>query len=233
MCIKREKNIQVNNKYTICEKLLTKKKCTSCKLCDLWIVHFLWAVDLLQSLHHMFDVWFGMSFWAQKVQTNITFTNLFFLLLRFVSASYWDNYTLLLRLNHWCIKSIYNGFAIATDCTLKVVPFNFCFVQVMPLFRISFWLLRRSEKNSSCSGLRHFLGIEAYSRLIYIPHSHQALKLQCNFLCTIWLGTCTAGCHQLGWAVNIVGLDRSGHSQNLPTSYTICDNRFWKKCSHA
>ena len=39
---------------------------------------------------------------------------------------------------HWCIKSIYNGFAIAIDCTLKVAPFSFCSVQVMPLFRISF-----------------------------------------------------------------------------------------------
>ena len=39
---------------------------------------------------------------------------------------------------HWCIKSIYNGFAIAKECTLKVVLFGFCPVQVMPLFRISF-----------------------------------------------------------------------------------------------
>ena len=30
---------------------------------------------------------------------------------------------------HWFIKSIYNGFAIAIDCTLKVVPFGFCSVQ--------------------------------------------------------------------------------------------------------
>ena len=50
---------------------------------------------------------------------------------------------------HWSIKSIYNGFAIAMDCTLKVVPFGFCSVQVMPLFRISFQLLRKSDKNSS------------------------------------------------------------------------------------
>ena len=47
--------------------------------------------------------------------------------------------------NQWCIKSIYNGFAIAIDCILKVVPFGFCFVKVMPLFIISFWLLRHQR----------------------------------------------------------------------------------------
>ena len=62
---------------------------------------------------------------------------------------------------HWCIKSIYNGFAIAINCTLKVVPFGFCFVQVMPLFRISFCLHRRGDKKSAWSSLRLFgdLGI--------------------------------------------------------------------------
>ena len=64
------------------------------------------------------------------------------------------------------------------DCTLKVVPFGFCSVQVMPLLRISLWFLRRSQENLSCSGLR-FFWIEAYLRLIYIPHSHQVLKLRC------------------------------------------------------
>ena len=66
-----------------------------------------------------------------------------------------------------CKKSIektylrQSGFAIAIDCTIKVAPFSFCSVQVMPLFRISFRSLRRSDKSSSCSGLRHFwdLGI--------------------------------------------------------------------------
>ena len=29
-----------------------------------------------------------------------------------------------------------NGFAIALDCTLKVVHFSFCSVQVMPLFKL-------------------------------------------------------------------------------------------------
>ena len=57
---------------------------------------------------------------------------------------------------HWCIKSIYNGFAIVIDCTLKVVPFGFSSVQDMPLFRISFWLLRRSDVNLACSSLRLF-----------------------------------------------------------------------------
>ena len=61
-----------------------------------------------------------------------------------------------LREKHWCIKSMYIGFAIAIDCTLKVVHFAFCSVQVKPLFRISFWLLRRSDGNLSCSGLRLF-----------------------------------------------------------------------------
>ena len=75
------------------------------------------------------------------------------------------------NIHHWCIKSIYNGFAIAIDCTLKVVPFGFCSVQVMPLFRISFWLLRRSDKNSSCSGLRFFLDLgifEANLPFVYL-----------------------------------------------------------------
>ena len=58
---------------------------------------------------------------------------------------------------HWCIKSIYNVFAIDIDWTLKVVPFGLWSVQVMPFFRISFWLLRRSDTNLSCSGLRFFL----------------------------------------------------------------------------
>ena len=39
---------------------------------------------------------------------------------------------------------------------LKIVPFNFCFVQVTPLFRIPFWLLRRNDKNLACRGLRLF-----------------------------------------------------------------------------
>ena len=47
----------------------------------------------------------------------------------------------------YCIKSIYNGFAIATDCALKVVSFGFFSVKIMPHFRISFWLLRRSDKH--------------------------------------------------------------------------------------
>ena len=40
------------------------------------------------------------------------------------------------------------------------------------------WLLRRSDKNLACSGLQLFFWIQAYLRLIYIPNSHQALKLQ-------------------------------------------------------
>ena len=62
---------------------------------------------------------------------------------------------------HWCIKLIYNGFAIAIDCTLKVVHFGFCSVQVMSCFRISFWFLRRSDKKSACNSLQLFgdLGI--------------------------------------------------------------------------
>ena len=32
------------------------------------------------------------------------------------------------------------------DYTFKVVPFGFCSVQAMPLFIISFWLLRKSDK---------------------------------------------------------------------------------------
>ena len=50
----------------------------------------------------------------------------------------------------WCIKSINNEFAIAIDYTLKAVPFGFCLFQVMPLFRIFFWLPRRSDKNLTC-----------------------------------------------------------------------------------
>ena len=46
------------------------------------------------------------------------------------------------------------------------MPFGFCSVQVMPLFRISFWLIRRSDKNWSCSGLQLF-GVKEYLRLIY------------------------------------------------------------------
>ena len=41
-----------------------------------------------------------------------------------------------LSVYHWCIKSIYNGFATAIHCTLKGVPFGFCFVQVMPIFKV-------------------------------------------------------------------------------------------------
>ena len=63
----------------------------------------------------------------------------------------------MLVLSHWYIKSIYNEFAIAKDFTLKLVPFSFCSVQVMPLFRISFWLLRRGDEKFSCSGLRFFV----------------------------------------------------------------------------
>ena len=50
------------------------------------------------------------------------------------------------------------GFAIPIDCSLKVVPFGLCFVQVMPLLRISIWLLRRRDINLACSGLGLFLG---------------------------------------------------------------------------
>ena len=56
--------------------------------------------------------------------------------------------------HHWCIKSICNGFAIAIDCTLKVVPFDFCFVQVMSLFQN----LTFGDKNwlaAAFFGLRH------------------------------------------------------------------------------
>ena len=70
------------------------------------------------------------------------------------------------------LKSIYDEIATAIDCTLRVVPSGFCSVQVMPLFGISFWLLRRSDKK-----LNWDLGI---LNAIYIPHSHQALKLQCD-----------------------------------------------------
>ena len=66
-----------------------------------------------------------------------------------------------ISIGHWYIKSVYNGFAITIDCTLTVVPFGFCSVQVMPLFRNSFWLLFRSDISFACSGLRLFcdLGI--------------------------------------------------------------------------
>ena len=50
------------------------------------------------------------------------------------------------------VSSQYNGFATAIDCTLTVVPFGFCFFQVMPLFRISLWLL------SSIRSLHFFQG---------------------------------------------------------------------------
>ena len=74
---------------------------------------------------------------------------------------------------HWCIKSIYNRCAIDRDCTLKVVPFCFCHVQVMPLFIIFFWLLGRSDKSSAFSsslqqqfasfwGFRHIWGWSIY-----------------------------------------------------------------------
>ena len=80
---------------------------------------------------------------------------------------------------HWCIKPIYNGFAIAKDYTLKNVPFGFCSVQVMPLFRISFGYLREEPKNGLAAtsvflGFRHIWGRSIY----LIP-----LKLQCRPHC--------------------------------------------------
>ena len=74
---------------------------------------------------------------------------------------YWNACTKSLFAPHWSINPINNWFSIAIDCTLKVVPIGFCSVRVIPLFRISLWLLRRSDKNMSCSGLRIFgdLGI--------------------------------------------------------------------------
>ena len=96
---------------------------------------------------------------------------------------------------HWCIKSINTEFAIAIDFTFKVVPLGFCSVQVRPFFRISFWLHRRSDKNLACSKLRLF-GIPANLSFIYIPHSHQALKLQCTVQCSTVLQFSAARAHQ-------------------------------------
>ena len=98
-----------------------------------------------------------------------------------------QGYLFLLVHIHWCIKSIYNGFAIVIDCTLKVVPFGFSSVQVMALFRISFWLLSRSDKNLACSNLSLIFYNLGQLRLIYIPHCHQALKLQCIICVCLWL----------------------------------------------
>ena len=46
---------------------------------------------------------------------------------------------------HWCIKLISNGFAIAIASTFKVVPLKAC---------LSFWLLKRGDKNLACNRLR-------------------------------------------------------------------------------
>ena len=68
---------------------------------------------------------------------------------------------------HWCIKSIYNEFAIAIDSTLEVVPFGFCSVQVMPLFGTSFCLLRRSDKIFAYSGLLLFWDLSRFKAILY------------------------------------------------------------------
>ena len=81
------------------------------------------------------------------------------------SNSLYINVHYCISLIHWCIKSKYNGFAI--DCTLKVVPFGFCSVKVMPLFRISFWLLRKSDTNLSFSGLRPFWDLGIFEANMY------------------------------------------------------------------
>ena len=62
---------------------------------------------------------------------------------------------------------MYNGFDIAIDCTLKVVPFGFYSVQVMPLFRISFWLLRQSGENLACRGLWLFWDLGIFEANIF------------------------------------------------------------------
>ena len=46
---------------------------------------------------------------------------------------------------------------MAINCTLKALPFGFCFLQVMPLFRILFSLLRRSEEKSHIRETKHIL----------------------------------------------------------------------------
>ena len=59
-------------------------------------------------------------------------------------------------------------FYIALDCTLEVVPFVFCFVQVMPFFRISFWGHRRSDNILACSGLPFFFwNLDKYEANLY------------------------------------------------------------------
>ena len=139
----------------------------------------------------------------------------------------------------------YNGFAIAIHCTLKVVHFGFCSVQVMPLFRISFWIITRSDKNLACSGLRLFfvvVGILAYLRIIYIPHRHQALKFQwlASWRASLggraWTRRCGRSCSHpwpgwAGWRSWWVGGDRSSHKEQVEQAELQLVSLFMKSSS--
>ena len=65
------------------------------------------------------------------------------------------------------IKSIYNGFAIAIYCTLKVVPFNFCSVQVSLLSESSFGYIGEVTKNHLAAACVLFWDITIFETNLY------------------------------------------------------------------
>ena len=68
------------------------------------------------------------------------------------------------------LNSLLNG-SVCWDACLTGVSSRICYCY-------------QSGKSLSCSGLQLFWGMKAYLRLIYIPHSHQALTLQWSvYLC--------------------------------------------------
>ena len=77
----------------------------------------------------------------------------------------------------WCIKSVHNGFAIAIMLYLKSCAFWFLFCLSHVFFLNLRQLLGRRHLDTSCRELLNLFGIQVSLRLIYIPHSHQPLKL--------------------------------------------------------
>ena len=170
---------------------------------DMWnVTHDMWhmAHGMWHVTHDMWrmtcDMWHvTCDTWHMTCCRGWTFSNKF----SFIALTVWDLWYLedlgekdhwLTRwmnklitevIVHWCIKSMYKVFALAIDCTLKVISFGFCSVQFMPLFRISFWIPRRSDTKI---GLQRLAALKkkiyGYLKLIYIPYSHKALKLQCH-----------------------------------------------------
>ena len=108
---------------------------------------------------HFLTIYYSTALFFRRYYSNAHFFTIYYNTAHFFTKYYHCHYH----------KSVYNGFAIAIDCTLIVVLFGFCSLQVMPVFRISFWLLRRSDTNFACNGSVTVL--HPFSQCITVLHT--------------------------------------------------------------